>query len=132
MEGEMFTTKDRLAFMGEVNRMLKAKVQDANRVHKMYAGDLTRQGYPSTFILGKPISMGVLPSMRVNKVIDSIMKKKGVDREEAIKLFKAGRKRLAAKKRGVKFDKTGKPARPGDEGKPLIGNKQFPIQSRIW
>jgi len=132
MEGEMFTTKDRLAFMGEVNRMLKSKVQDAQRVYKMYSGDLTRQGYPSTFILGKPISMGVLPSMRVNKVIDSIMKKKGVDREEAIKLFKAGRKRLAAKKRGVKFDKTGKPARPGDEGKPLIGNKQFPIQSRIW
>jgi len=132
MEGEMFTTKDRLAFMGEVHRMLKAKVQDANRVHKMYAGDLTRQGYPSTFILGKPISMNSLPSMRVNKVIKDIMQRKGVDREEAIKLFKAARKRVAAKKRGVKFDKTGKPAISEEEGKPLIGNKQFPIQSRIW
>jgi hypothetical protein len=132
MEGEMFTTKDRLAFMGEVHRMLKAKVQDAQRVHKMYADDLTRQGYPATFVLGKPITMNALPSMRVNKVIKNIMQKKGVDREEAIKLFEAGRKRLAAKKRGVKFDKTGKPARSEEEGKPLIGNKQFPIQSRIW
>jgi len=132
MEGEMFTTKDRLAFMGEVNRMLKAKVQDAQRVYKMYSGDLTRQGYPAQFILGKQISMNALPSMKVNQAIKDIMQRKGVDREEAIKLFKAGRKRLAAKKRGVKFDKTGKPARPEEEGKPLIGNKQFPIQSRIW
>ena len=51
MEGEMFTTKDRLAFMGEVHRMLKAKVQDSNRVYNTYAKDLTRQGYPAKFIL---------------------------------------------------------------------------------
>jgi hypothetical protein len=150
MEGEMFTTKDRLAFIGEVHRMLKAKVQDSNRVYNTYAKDLTRQGYPAQFILGKPISLTSLPSMKVNKAILDIMQRKGVDREKAIKIFNAARKRVAAKKRGVKFDKTGKPvsSRPPlteeqkkkmtpeqirkYEGKPLIGNKQFPIQSRIW
>ena len=150
MEGEMFTTKDRLAFMGEVHRMLKAKVQDSNRVYDMYAKDLTRQGYPAIFILGKPISMNSLPSMKVNKAIKDIMQRKGVDREKAIKIFNAARKRLAAKKRGVKFDKTGKPviSKPAlteeqrkkmtpqqiaeYEGKPLIGNEQFPIISRMF
>jgi len=131
-KGTMFTTSDRLSFVGAVNKVLKAKVQDANRVYKMYSGDLERQGYPSSFILGKPISTAATPSMKVNILIDNIMNKKGVDREEAIKIFKGARKRIEAKKRGVKFDKTGKPVRPEGEGKPLIGNKQFPIQSRIW
>jgi hypothetical protein len=131
-KGTMFTTKDRLSFMGAVNKVLKSKVQDAQRVYKMYSGDLERQGYPSTFIIGKSISMSSMPSMKVNKLIEDIMNKKGVDREEAIKLFKAGRKRIEANKRGIKFDKTGKPVRPEGEGKPLIGNKQFPIMSRIW
>ncbi len=132
MKGEMFTRRDRLTFMNEVNRMLKAKVEDAQRVHKLYSTDLTRQGYPATFVLGKPITLGVRPSAKVNEAIKSIMKEKGVKFEEAVKLFNAGRKRVEAKKRGVKFDKSGKPVRPKDEGKPLIGNEQFPIQSRIW
>ena len=132
MKGEMFTRRDRLTFMNEVNRMLKAKVEDAQRVHKLYSTDLTRQGYPATFVLGKPITLGVRPSAKVNEAIKSIMKEKGVKFDEAVKLFNAGRKRVEAKKRGVKFDKSGKPVRPKDEGKPLIGNEQFPIQSRIW
>ena len=93
--------------------------------------------------------------MKVNKAITDIMQRKNVDREKAIKIFNAARKRVAAKKRGVKFDKTGKPIpqskppltkeqrdkmmREGGwkavaeyEGKPLIGNKQFPIISRMW
>ena len=132
MKGEMFTRRDRLTFMNEVNRMLKAKVEDAQRVHKLYSTDLTRQGYPATFVLGKPITLGVRPSAKVNEAIKSIMKEKGVKFDEAVKLFNAARKRVEAKKRGVKFDKSGKPVRPKDEGKPLIGNEQFPIQSRIW
>ena len=131
-KGTMFTTSDRLSFVDAVNKVLKAKVQDANRVYKMYSKDLERQGYPSSFILGKPISTAATPSMKVNMLIKDIMDKKGVDRVEAIKLYKGARKRIEAKKRGVKFDKTGKPVRPEGEGKPLIGNKQFPIQSRIW
>jgi hypothetical protein len=131
-KGTMFTTSDRLSFVGAVNKVLKAKIQDANRVYNMYGDDLTRMGYPKVFILGKPISTAATPSMKVNILIEDIMNKKGVDREEAIKLFKAGRKIIEAQKRGVKFDKTGKPVKPEGEGKPLIGNKQFPIMSRIW
>ena len=70
--------------------------------------------------------------MRIQKVVDHIKKTKNVDDEEAIKIFNKSLQRVRAKGRGVKFTKKGEPIKPKGEGKPLIGNKQFPIMSRIW